>query len=490
MISFTDIFCGAGGSSTGLVEAGFELTLAANHWPRAIETHALNHPRAEHLCADVNNYDMRRLPSTDVLWASPICTENTPAGGNPGKRSRKTDGQISIEAFGHVAQAGFERTRATFHDVIRATEVHRYKAVIVENVADIVWRWELLDWWCQGMIRLGYTMRIVCASSAHLGGVGNDPAAQWRNRWYAVFVRIGIPLPDLAVRPTAWCPQCEADVSAVQTWKPGAPRLLGQPCGKYRTQYTFTCPRGHATVEPYVLPAASLIDWSDLGVPIGERAEHGLPPLADATMAKVRDGLAMLREAALITVNHTEHDGRPAPLSTSPLPARTVRIGEGIATHPLLVPCGGSRYTDAADAADPFRPRQTRESEAVLTPPAFIATLRNNVKPHTPDRPVHTVTGGGNHHALVIPYRRGRAKTTAEPLHTLATRESAALVEPDIRIEDCRLRMLHPREQLSAQRFPITYVVLGNVGEQTMQAGNAVSVNAAHWIGKRVAAVL
>jgi DNA (cytosine-5)-methyltransferase 1 len=46
--------------------------------------------------------------------------------------------------------------------------------------------------------------------------------------------------------------------------------------------------------------------------------------------------------------------------------------------------------------------------------------------------------------------------------------------------------MLKPREQLSAQRFPTTYVVLGNVGEQTMQAGNAVSVNAAHWFGERI----
>lgn len=78
-LTFTDIFCGAGGSSTGLVSAGYELKLAANHWARAIETHAANHTTADHLCADVNNYDMRRLPKTDILWASPICTEMSPA---------------------------------------------------------------------------------------------------------------------------------------------------------------------------------------------------------------------------------------------------------------------------------------------------------------------------------------------------------------------------------------------------------------------------
>src|SRR5215207_6624560 len=121
-LTFTDIFCGAGGSSIGLAAAGLELRLAANHWQRAIETHAANFTYAEHVCADVNNYDMRRLPTTDVLWALPICTENSPAGGRAaGRRPR---GQLDLfEQGGHIEQAGFERTRATFHDVIRAAEV-------------------------------------------------------------------------------------------------------------------------------------------------------------------------------------------------------------------------------------------------------------------------------------------------------------------------------------------------------------------------------
>jgi len=34
-LTFTDIFCGVGGSSVGLTEAGLELKLAANHWDRA-----------------------------------------------------------------------------------------------------------------------------------------------------------------------------------------------------------------------------------------------------------------------------------------------------------------------------------------------------------------------------------------------------------------------------------------------------------------------
>jgi len=57
-------------------------------------------------------------------------------------------------------------------------------------------------------------------------------------------------------------------------------------------------------------------------------------------------------------------------------------------------------------------------------------------------------------------------------------------------LEDCHYRMIQPREQLYAQRFPTDYVVLGGRAEQTMQAGNAVSCNVAQWVGERVAAVL
>jgi DNA (cytosine-5)-methyltransferase 1 len=212
-IRFVDLFCGAGGSSTGLVEAGFELALGVNHWDVAVATHAANHPGAEHWCEDVDRTDMRRLPrDAEVLWASPICTEGTPAGGNPGRRSKRADGQVAIEELGHVPQPGFERTRATFWDVIRATEVRAHSgrpflAVVVENVPDIAWRWELLDLFCLGMMRFGYRMQILSASSAHLGDTeGNDPAPQWRNRAYFAFTLEHLPALDLAPRPPAWCP--------------------------------------------------------------------------------------------------------------------------------------------------------------------------------------------------------------------------------------------------------------------------------------------
>lgn len=250
-LTYTDIFCGAGGSSIGLTEAGLELKLAANHWQRAIDTHAANFRDAEHLCADVSNYDMRRLPSTDILWASPICTEISPAGG----RKRAKAQMDLFQQDGHVAREGFERTRATFMDVIRATEVHRYKAVLVENVVDVATDWELFDWWISGMKILGYNVQFTSVSSAHVGGSDNPHAPQWRDRLYMTFTREGIALPDVTPRPLAWCFSCEQEVQAVQSWRADRRRLVG----KYRQQYDYRCPNAtcrHSIVEPFVLPAA------------------------------------------------------------------------------------------------------------------------------------------------------------------------------------------------------------------------------------------
>ena len=454
-LTVTDLFCGAGGASSGLVEAGLDVVLAANHWPTAIATHAANHPGTEHLCADINNLDMRRLPRTDVLWASVICTEISPAGGR-----RRTRGQLALLEYGPIESAGFERTRATALDVIRATEVHRYSVVVVENVPEFATDWELFGWWITGMELLGYLHQITSVSSAHIGGPGNDPAPQWRNRIYITFTRTGLPVPDLTPTPAAWCQVCGVEVAARQAWNPG------RRVGEYRQQYRYVCPNTicrHATVEPYVRPAASVIDWTDPGTRIGDRAR----PLADATMAKIRAGLAAYTaEPSLVAVNHGGTDPRAIPGQRAPLPTRTGKIGDGL----------------------------------VSPPGAFIAELRGGGSTHRPvTHPLATVAASGNHHGLVIPYRRGSVPYgTDRPLHALSTKDSGALLQaadpaPDlsaVAVEDAWFRMIQPREQLSAQRFPTSYVVTGNKGEQTMQAGNAVSVNVAHWIGRRLLTAL
>lgn len=74
MLSCTDLFAGAGGSSTGMAQTGsVSVRLAINHWAKAVDVHNANHPKADHLCADVSQINPRYTPRTDLLWASPEC---------------------------------------------------------------------------------------------------------------------------------------------------------------------------------------------------------------------------------------------------------------------------------------------------------------------------------------------------------------------------------------------------------------------------------
>ncbi|MFS8532689.1 DNA cytosine methyltransferase, partial [Sphaerobacter thermophilus] len=71
----TDLFCGAGGSSSGAEAVpGVRVRMATNHWALAIETHNTNLPHVDHDIADVSGVDPRRYPYTDLAWFSPECT--------------------------------------------------------------------------------------------------------------------------------------------------------------------------------------------------------------------------------------------------------------------------------------------------------------------------------------------------------------------------------------------------------------------------------
>lgn len=501
--TFVDLFSGAGGSSIGLWHAGGQLLGAFNHSQVAITTHAVNFhgSGAVHECADLDHYDMRNLPrGADVMWASVICTEISPAGGK--KRNRKLNpAQLSLLEDGPVEDESWERTRATAHDVIRAAEVHRFPYIVVENVTEFAQDWRLFRWWLTGFEHLDYSWQLVNASSAHIGGPDNRPAPQWRDRIYIVFTRNGMAVPEVTPRPVGYCTPCGRDVETYQWFKdPKASAVEGILVGKYGPghQYLYRCTTAGCgvVVEPYVLPASSILDWDNLGTRIGDRHLHKKKPLADATMRRIRRGLEMFGRPTL--VNSAHDDDRAFPADLWPLPSRTTKIGDGLACPPMLIPSGGSwnagRNGEGAALCDrPMRTRTTKDWEALFAPPpgAWIDVVRNHGVPKSVDRPVSTIAAGGNHHALVVPYRRANLPTpVSQPIGTISTVDSAGLMSVELDIEDCSYRMIQPREQARAQAIPDSYALLGTRGEQTMHAGNAVSSNVAQWIGDRIADAL
>jgi len=327
----TDLFCGAGGSSLGAELAGTTLRLGLNHWPRAIETHETNFTEADHDCNDIaslTSAQIRRYPHTDILLASPECTNHSLA---KGSRRRKPQA-ASLFDDGPAGDAEQERSRATMWDVWRFVDIkcqqgHPYDAIIVENVVD-AWKWgpddngQLFQAWLTAGQALGYEFSIEFLNSMFVGQV-----PQSRDRMYVVWWRKGITPPDLSVRPLSWCPRCEEIVEGRQSWK--KPEL---PWGRYGTQYLFHCQACRSAVLPGVYPAATAIDWSLPAERIGDRER----PLAESTRKRIRRGLEKLgREPFAIRLTH---GGVPKPLT---LPIVTLTQRHDMA---MVMPVAGNTF--------------------------------------------------------------------------------------------------------------------------------------------------
>lgn len=456
MITLADFFCGAGGSSTGALSVpGVELTVGLNHWDVAVETHAANHPGADHICADISQYDPRLVPHTDMAWLSPSCTKHSVAQGR-----KQADKQPDL--FGEtLPDEAAERSRATMWDVVRMAEYHQYQLVFVENVVEVT-GWPPYRAWLAAMESLGYDHRVLMLNSMHAQLFGQG-APQSRDRFYCVFWRRGNRAPDLTrlTRPDAVCGVC-GPVQAVQVFK-----RPGNIIGKFRQQYVYRCPgvkcRG-AVLSPVVRPAADIIDWSLLGTRIGDRAK----PLAAKTMARITDGIERYWGRPFIT-EHT-HEYRVRSMAT---PLQTVRASGN--HFGIAVPVEGRDGKQARPVTEPLRTATARNETGL----AFIAELRGGGSKHRPTaHPLSTVSAQGNHHGLVTSYYgNGGATPTSESLPTVTTVERHSLLQKGSwagSLDDVLFRMLEPAEYKRAMDFPDDYRMLGNRRVQVRLAGNAV----------------
>ncbi|MFJ8582652.1 DNA cytosine methyltransferase [Micromonospora sp. NPDC093277] len=503
-LTITDLFCGAGGSSSGAIQVpGVRVRMAANHWRLAVETHNTNHPDADHDCADISQTDPRRYPATDILWASPECTNHSQA-----KGKRRADRQPDL--FDQVLpDEAAERSRATMWDVCRFVEAMKlrgrpYKAFVVENVVDVR-DWIYFDAWAMALRAAGYCLHFVYLNSMFAQGMGG-PAPQSRDRWYCVGHLEGNRCPDLKrwTAPLAWCPACDKRVRAVQAWKRPDRRH-----GRYRQQYVYRCPtpRCHIEVMPGVLPAATAIDWTLQGERIGDRTR----PLAAKTVERIEAGLKRHATPPFLTLLRSD---RPRTVAVADPLATIVADGSNHAlVNGMLVPAGGTRRRHAAPVTAPMATRTTTENDALVVP-----MRANNIAKPAALAPLDTVAAAGNHHALVMRnmtprgdagqmstpvdeplrtqtassvqsvirwdhlvygYDTGKLRPTHQPLPTQTTVEGDALVGAAVAVQDCTFRMLEPHEIQAAMAFEAGYQVLGNKRERVRQLGNAVTPPAA-----------
>ncbi|GAB2970118.1 DNA cytosine methyltransferase [Nocardioides montaniterrae] len=403
MLTVTDLFCGGGGSSTGLMSVpGFEIKIAANHWQLAVDVHNHNHPDADHAQADLHQEDPRFFPRTDVLWASPECTKWSQAGGDKYTRVAVEAGLFDDDLLCDDAAL---RSRLLMFDVLKFAEHHRYRAMIIENVVDIATQakyrepWTL---WRQQLLALGYRFRVVSLNSMHAQANGL-PAPQSRDRIYVVCWLAGDREPDLepALRPRAYCPKCDTVIEAQQAWK------NGRTVGRYRQAYVYVHAACGTTVEPGWLPAAAAIDWSIAGKRIGDRDK----PLADKTRRRIAAGIARYWSPFHIEAGGNQYDaadpkhrnyGDPNAYYRAWPMEEYLRVLHTAETKALAIPVEGRDGKHARPLGLPGRTQTTR-NETGLAYPSFLLDRRFEYRPRSLEDPLSTLTANDTSKALISP---------------------------------------------------------------------------------------
>ena len=454
LATWTDLFSGAGGSSTGMMQVpGQHVRIAANHHQIVTDIHALNHQTTDHAVVDLHKEDPSFFPKTDCLWASPECTKWSQANG--AKMPAIEEGLFEDPLSDDVKT----RSRLLMFDVLKFIDYHRYRMVIVENVVDIATQaqyrtaWTI---WRQELRALGYEFRVMSLNAMHAQLLG-DPAPQSRDRIYIVAWPMGATPPDLdrVVRPKAYCDRCDEVKESVQSFKPG------RTVGRYRQAYIYCCPSCGTAVEPGWLPASAAIDWSIPGERVGDR-------LKPKTRARIAAGIArywgpMHIEAAGNTYDaassqHPQHGDPNAYHRAWPV-SEPLRALHTTNSKALAVPVEGRDGKEARSIADPFRTLTTRAETAFVTQfrdrvrdfdpkqepmrtivadganhalvePPFIAEMYGTSTTRPTTEPAGTFTAGGNHHALVQSYygNTNEARPDSDPLGTLTTVDRYALI--------------------------------------------------------------
>jgi DNA (cytosine-5)-methyltransferase 1 len=511
-IAIADLFCGAGGTSSGAVEAiralGFTPKLTAiNHWDIAIATHTANHPDARHLCTSLDNINPRHLfreGELEVLWASPECTHHSVArGGKP----------IN------------DQSRATAWCVVRWAEALRPGVVLVENVPEFeTWgaigangrplktkRGATFLAWVSSLESLGYTVdwRVLCAADY------GDPTTRRRLFVQAVRGRRKIVWPEPTHAPAAntdmfgsrkawvaareiidWSVQGQSIYERKRPLSDKTMRRIMAGLEKFGLRPFIVPKQG---LHPHASPIRSV--EKPLNTVIGDGRVHLAEPYLVAQFGEregqaprvhsidepcptvtAQKGAPALAQPFLVRVSGSED--RRARSVDEPMHTITARgISHGLAQPFLIEVChGGERPAKSIDAPVPTVTCANR-GELALCQPALLPQHAGGVlRPVTQPTPTVTTDGaiGLVEPFLVSYYGTGGARSTKDPLDTVTTKDRHALVRPVVIVNgeryqlDIRFRMLQPHELAAAQGFRRGYKFTGTKSDQVKQIGNAV----------------
>ena len=398
---YIDLFCGAGGTSTGVESARVDgkqcakVIACVNHDKNAIASHAANHPDALHFTEDIRTLRLSPLvahvermkrcypEAKVVLWASLECTNFSKAKGG---RPRDADSRTLAE---HL----FRYIEALNPDYIQ-----------IENVEEFM-SWGDMDGngkpisrdkgkcyvrWCNRVRRYGYDYEYRILNAADFGAYTS------RKRFFGCFSKHGLPL--------VWPEQTHC--------RNGIDNGLFGSLPKWK-------------------PVKEVLDFTEEGESIFRRKK----PLADKTLERIYAGLIKFvaggKEAFMIKWNSMSQYGRYVPPSIdAPCPTVATQQRLGLAQVSFL---------SKQFSGDPDSKNQSIEKPAgaITTKDhhAFVTAYYGNGHNHSVDAPAPTLTVKDrlavvNSKFLCSYNFKDAGKDISQPCPTLLTKDRFSLVTP------------------------------------------------------------
>ncbi|WP_315823036.1 DNA cytosine methyltransferase [Paraflavitalea speifideaquila] len=400
-----DLFCGAGGTTTGFALAELEgsgiakVVACVNHDPKAIKSHWLNHPEVTHYEEDIRTLDLtalvalvkeyrRMYPNAYlILWASLECTNFSKAkGGQP----RDADSRTLAD---HLPRY----IKAIDPDYVQIENVVEFMSwgPLDENGKPIS-RKNGEDWmrWRSDICKLGYQDEWKELNSANYGAYTS------RNRLFGAFAKDGLPI----------------------TW-PGATHAKVKA-------------KGHALfatgLSPWK-PVKDVLDFADEGESIFTRDK----PLSDKTLERILAGLHKYVAKGDTSFISKYYSGRPnGKVNSVNDPSSTVTTVANLA----LVQSVGFTAQSVEQPAGTI----TTVDHHSLVKAAFIQQ-RNTGEPESKlvdvNGPARTITATGGNQDLVqakfltIYNGKSLCRSVTEPAPVIACNDRLSLVQPEYFID-------------------------------------------------------
>ena len=470
---YIDLFCGAGGTSTGVESARVDgkqcakVIACVNHDKNAIASHAANHPDALHFTEDIRTLRLsplvehtarmrRQYPEAHlVLWASLECTNFSKAkGGKPRDADSRT-----------LAEHLFRYIEALNPDYIQIENVEEFMSWgdMDENGKPISRdKGKSYVRWCNRVRRYGYGYEYRILNSADFGAYTS------RKRFFGCFVRQGLPM--------AW-PTPTHSKNGIENG------LFGS--------------------VPAWRPVREVLDFSNKGQSIFDRKK----PLSEGTLERIYEGLVKFVAGGKDSFLSKQFSGHPASKNTSlEEPAGTITT---IDHHAFVSVQYGNGYNRSVN--EPAS-TLTDKDRLGLTQIQFLDMQYGNGMASSLQKPAPTVTAKPKHNLvsctfLMNPQYSSAGSSVDKPCFTLIAgmdKMPPYLVQTEagdmkILIEETdspmtkkikefmmlynivniHMRMLTVLELKQIMGFPENYLLCGTQAEQKKYIGNAVEVHMA-----------